>query len=366
MNGVFPFGFPGPTALYLTLYVVTLAGHVLFMSYVLAGSAYLALMALGVRGGTRKATLRAVIVDYLPFAVGLAITAGVAPLLFVQILYEHRFYTANLLMFHRWMLIVPALIAGFYLLYLLKSAFMRGKHRLWRVTAAGAFACFAFVAWSFTENHLLSRDQGAWVEVFASGHYIYPSWEIVPRLAVWFFGAGTVAAPLMGWQLRHVRDPDGPASPREIRRLAALALLGLVGAGIAVPVYITLAPANAVQVATGTMALPYAAITVVGGVVQLGVWVSVYRQGVLEPRPLWLATLGLALSLIGSGVVRESLRISAVDIEQLYPFHAAAADSQGLLLFLVFMVVNTAVIAGAVRLGIKAARLEDGEEVPAE
>ena len=364
MNGIFPFGFPGPTALYLGLYVLTLAGHVLFMSYVLSGTAYLAMMALGGRDGRREATLRSVIVDYLPFAVGLAITAGVAPLLFVQILYEHRFYTANLLLFHRWMVIVPALIAGFYLLYLLKSGFVRGRKTLWRITAAGAFACFAFVAWSFTENHLLSRDQHVWVEVFASGRFFYPTWEVVPRLAVWFFGAGTVAAPLMGWQLRRVRDEEGPAAPKEIKRLALLALLGIVGAGVAVPVYMALGPRDALATATGPMALPYAVMTVVGGVVQLAVWLGVLRKGELETRPLWLATAGLSLSLIGSGVVRESLRLAAVDIEALYPLHASAAESQGLIVFLVFFAINAVVIAGAVRLGIKAGKLD--EEVPAE
>jgi len=38
MNAPFPFGFPGATAFYLTLYVVTLLIHVAFMNYVLAGA----------------------------------------------------------------------------------------------------------------------------------------------------------------------------------------------------------------------------------------------------------------------------------------------------------------------------------------
>ena len=50
-----------------------------------------------------------------------AITAGVAPLLFLQILYQREFYTANLLLFNRWMAILPVLIVGFYSLYLIKG-----------------------------------------------------------------------------------------------------------------------------------------------------------------------------------------------------------------------------------------------------
>ena len=42
METPFPFGLPFPTAFYLTLYLLTLMIHIVFMNYVLAGSAYLA------------------------------------------------------------------------------------------------------------------------------------------------------------------------------------------------------------------------------------------------------------------------------------------------------------------------------------
>ena len=42
MNLPFPFGFPAATQLYLVLLVVTLLVHMVFMHYVLAGTAYLA------------------------------------------------------------------------------------------------------------------------------------------------------------------------------------------------------------------------------------------------------------------------------------------------------------------------------------
>ena len=38
MESVFPFGIPGPTLLYLMLYVLTLAVHFVFMNYVFAGT----------------------------------------------------------------------------------------------------------------------------------------------------------------------------------------------------------------------------------------------------------------------------------------------------------------------------------------
>jgi hypothetical protein len=124
MNTIFPLGFPAPTIFYLVLYIATLLVHVVFMNYVLAGSAYIAFGVLKNRtavSGLKEDKIANMLRDWLPFVLSAAITAGVAPLLFIQILYKQNVYTANLLLFHRWMSIVPALIVGFYLLYLAKS-----------------------------------------------------------------------------------------------------------------------------------------------------------------------------------------------------------------------------------------------------
>ena len=107
MTSVFPWALGGPLSLYLGLYVVTLALHAAFVGYVLGGSGWVAVAALRRRPDPVAAVAR----DWLPFALGAAITAGVAPLLFVQLVHQERFYTSNLLLFNRWMAVVPVLIA---------------------------------------------------------------------------------------------------------------------------------------------------------------------------------------------------------------------------------------------------------------
>ena len=47
MDAPFPFGMPTATAFYMVLYVVTLAIHVAFMNYVLAGTGWLAIAHFG-------------------------------------------------------------------------------------------------------------------------------------------------------------------------------------------------------------------------------------------------------------------------------------------------------------------------------
>ena len=95
MNTAFPFGFPFATGFYLVCYVLTMVLHVFFMNYVLAGSAYVATTRVFARRGEPGTTKTAyhVLLDWLPFSLSAAITAGVAPLLFLQVLYQHGFYT---------------------------------------------------------------------------------------------------------------------------------------------------------------------------------------------------------------------------------------------------------------------------------
>ena len=67
-----------------------------------------------------------------------SLTTGVAPLLFVQVLYGHFFYTANILLGWRWLAILGVLIVGFYAVYLLDGTTRKGH-------ASRSFALLAIV-----------------------------------------------------------------------------------------------------------------------------------------------------------------------------------------------------------------------------
>ena len=104
MDTIFPFGFPWPTAMYLSFFIVTAVIYMLFMQYVLAGGIVLVAGCLvsglrkrlaaradgAFRSGSGLGLIESVLRDWLPAILGLAITTGVAPLLFLQILYKRR------------------------------------------------------------------------------------------------------------------------------------------------------------------------------------------------------------------------------------------------------------------------------------
>ena len=209
----FPFNLPAPTAFYLTLYVLTFALHQAFMHYVLAGSLYVAWTTTFPGRGTvsrHDQPIAATLRDWQPFLLSAAITAGVAPLLFIQIVYQKQFYTANLLLWWRWMIVVPVLIVAFYLLYLLKSKLMARWPRAVRsLVAIGTAACFVFVGFCWTANHLLSVNESRWPQVYVT---ILPAvrneaglkcWKLwVMRVASWgrCFVGMLSRQPSMAWR----------------------------------------------------------------------------------------------------------------------------------------------------------------------
>ena len=127
-SGPFPSDLPLATALYVSFARRSRSSlHVVFMNYVLAGAGLLARRPLSDRPESKLPgpARGSACASWLPSALGVAITAGVAPLLFIQICYQEAFFTANLLAFHRWMAIVPVLILAFYMLYVVSSSRVR-------------------------------------------------------------------------------------------------------------------------------------------------------------------------------------------------------------------------------------------------
>lgn len=338
---MFPFNQPDPTAFYLTLYLGTLLLHVLPMAYVVAGSALL-MMRVITQPHLINDPLTLHLRQWLPFVLSAAITAGVAPLLFLQILYQREFYTANLLLFNRWMAILPVLIAGFYMLYLLKGHWLWQRHFIWRaLVVLLVFACFAFVGWSWTENHLLSlAGQTAWTSQYtASRPYYLPS-EIFPRLGIWLTGVFPTMAALIAWPLALQTLPTGTA-----RNLSLIALAGMT-ASLAAGVWYLSTIDDASRTAVLSSAWrPYQIAILLGLLLQTAGWLLTWRSDMLAKSTRLLTLIGAILTVAGILACREAIRITRLDLASLLSNHAAAAQIDGFWIFAIFLLLNTLAIA---------------------
>ena len=151
METVFPFGFPWPTAMYLALFVLTAAIYIFFMQYVLAGSIVL-LVGCGAALARRRADagparpvrgglLQEVVRDWLPGHPWPGDRHRDRALLFLQILYRREFYTASQLLFTRFLLLLPIIIAAWLLLCLLKSHALATRGPLAACARLGCGVC---------------------------------------------------------------------------------------------------------------------------------------------------------------------------------------------------------------------------------
>ncbi len=303
-------------SLWLVLYLASFALHAVFVSYVAAGTAYALVAAIRRSADPIAAQVR----DWLTFMLGAGITAGVGPLLFIQLLYQRRFYTANLLMGPRWGAVVPALIVGFYALYLAKAS-----ERWRRLALATGVVCFGFVAWSWTELHQVMRDDPGWRAMYAAGARFHLELAVLPRLAIWLGAMLALFATVAAWS----------TAPSGRRRLAGLALAGLIVCGVTAAA--TIALSRDFDPAHGwTYILVLAALAAAAG------W------GWAAHRPdgagLALATAATTAALFAGAVVREAPRLALIERSR-----ATAAHAGGVVVFAVTLAIGVAAIVWIVR-----------------
>ena len=101
----------------------------------------------------------------LPFTIAFTINFGVAPLLFLQVLYGHLMYTSSVLMAVFWLSIIILLILAYYAAYIYNLQFTKlpGLHTLLTAFIAAFFLAIAFF---FTNNTSLMVNPESWVRYF--------------------------------------------------------------------------------------------------------------------------------------------------------------------------------------------------------
>lgn len=145
------------------LLVITLFLHILLMN-VMLGTAFIALVNLLRRNGESDPLSRE-ISGKIPFAIAFTVNFGVAPLLFVQVLYGHFLYTSSVLMANFWILVIFLLIAAYYLTYIFVYKYdpLHGGRVL--VLGLTVIALLA-VAFLMSSNFTLMQRPDVWTRYF--------------------------------------------------------------------------------------------------------------------------------------------------------------------------------------------------------
>jgi hypothetical protein len=228
-----PTPLPGPPWLFETLWVLTFFLHLVMVNVTLGG-ALLAAFCTG--GGRGQAAARRLLVSVNSWTISGAITLGIAPLLFIQVMLGRFFYSATILLGWVWLGLLLLLTVGYYLNYLAKRRLARGESATALLGVEAA--CFLAVAAIQVTVSLLHMQPGRWEAVAAhlTAALADPTW--VPRFMHFVLAALATAGALVAWVgVRPGREPgERDAMARLGIRVALIATALQVVDGLALVV----------------------------------------------------------------------------------------------------------------------------------
>ncbi|MCS7186382.1 MAG: hypothetical protein N3B10_12895 [Armatimonadetes bacterium] len=209
-----PIPLPAPVWLLQTLLFITFVLHLVPMNMTIGG---LVILAHGEISRRFSEPMRRWIVGYLPVTTAFTVTTGVAPLLFLQVLYGQLFFPAAVLIAWAWFLVIVALLFGYYGIYAYSLASERlGRWRGWVII--GSTVLFLYVAFAFNNVITLMstpfRWWILWQERNPSLHFNLNLWDptLFPRFAHFVLSAVAVAglaAALYGAIVRRSDEEAG-------------------------------------------------------------------------------------------------------------------------------------------------------------
>ncbi len=360
-----PAGLPGPPWLFHVLLVFTFILHVLFLNLAVGGG-LLAAVAHALAGG-RAEDPRAVLAGRLAringYAVALAITAGIAPLLFVQVLYQQTFYTATILIGWAWFGFLLLMLVGYYALYLYKFRGVpagRSGGGLWIWLSAAAFVAIAMVQ---VAVQLLHAQPERWADAASGRWSVLADPTYLPRLAHFLFAAIAFSALVVAWWA--VREGTSGRDAQTNRAIAAFAWRwALVATAMQLVDGVVLLLLLPRPVLLGLMRVGAATLAPLTLAVVLAVGVLMMLTRVRDPfesRGLVTGTFAAAtLTVAVMSVTRHQIRTLYLE-----PFAASAAAAVrpqwgNFLLFAVLLLAGLATVA--IMVGRVLARPAKGSE----
>lgn len=171
------------------LLLLTFPLHLLAMNAMIGGLVIAIAQHLG--GGPVRRQLAHRIALALPLVIAFVVNFGVAPLLFVQVLYGQFVYTSSILMGSYWILVIPILILAYYGAYLYDFKFKAlGAFGPW--IALVVLVLMLAIGFFFSNNMLLMALPERFADYFAAQNGTILSFrhqEFWPRFLHMMFGA---------------------------------------------------------------------------------------------------------------------------------------------------------------------------------
>ena len=351
-----PSGLPSHPAIFLVLLVLTWGLHILAV-HVMLGSTVLSVFGSFARSPHWQ-RLAAAMLDTAKVAISIAIVVGVAPLLFVQVIYDPFWYVSNVLS-ARWAIaFIFILLAAYWLLY--HRYFVHRKEG-GRGRVSLAFSLVLLMGAGFI-MHVLTNQMlrpELWLQWYAPGGHIDPSGAGLHEHNLFRFGYFlALALPVTGAWLEGYRRYAGEggegADAAYFRWVGVLAKRWMSGGGLLALLLYALWMSSLPDTAKGFPGSAWSVLAVASTLL-LTVIPLLFPSGVGEYRAF--AAAALAVLLIA--VAREALRMKVLhgfhgyDIFT-YPVHFDLYSN--LLFFLTFAGLGGTAVAFSIAIAWEAGK----------
>ncbi len=192
------------------LNVFTFTIHILLMNVILGGSLLLIFTRIKHERESFDQTAPSALASKIPTMFALTVTFGVAPLLFLQVLYGHLFYSSSILMAVFWILIIPGLILAYYGAYIHALKLYDSK-TLSMTALIISSIIMLYIAFMFVNNITLMYSPQNWSMYFENRggvHLNLGDPTIIPRF-LHFVVASIAVAGLFSAIVWHMRERKG-------------------------------------------------------------------------------------------------------------------------------------------------------------
>lgn len=160
-----PLPLPAPPWLMWGFLMLTFFIHILAMNFILGGSIIALIARVRGKGSEDLSRLARWIGKVLPTIVAATVTFGVAPLLFLQVLYGRLLFSSAVLMAWYWLAVVPLLILAYYGTYVI--AYQKGALDRWLIPIGTAVAAIlAAIAFIYSNNMTLMLRPDRFLPMF--------------------------------------------------------------------------------------------------------------------------------------------------------------------------------------------------------
>lgn len=157
---------PAPAWVFIILEQLIFLLHIILINAVLGGALILLFGRFMGKESDTVYNRHMPVAGKLPVMVALAINLGVPPLLFMQVVFGHFFYSSSVLMAVYWIMIIPLLILAYYGIYIHKGRFLRSP-LLSKISLVTALLFILYIGYIQVANNALMEQPEAWTAYFS-------------------------------------------------------------------------------------------------------------------------------------------------------------------------------------------------------